>query len=914
MGILPYAAKDVVRSRRRTATAILGVVLAVTFIAGTFIAIDSSTRATLDGLLASYSSDISYQVPSGNATLIREALQAVPGVARTATSRYASFHDIETTGRPNVTTVSIDVVGVEPGYLPIAFDSITITEGSFALPRGTTALTEGLARTLQVALGDTVAFRATSFRDPYNATTSSLNVTIGAVFRGLSLDSSPFSPGPIYQSEMAVVHIQQIDWYNEQLGIPYGNSISGEVRVDRDRLLDPYDIETSRRNLARLDRQIDAALAPFGGSVTSDNIGYALSNFANVITIQRIIYLGLSVPVILLGLYLGAIGVDLGHAERRRELAVLKTRGASRRQLLGLLLVEAVLGGFIAAIIGLIAGVGLSRLLLNFVSPFGQSSGPRYDVIVFSSSTVITVVVLAAIFMAVTSFRSARRTASLPIVETLRHYAAGETKIHYKPTIDILLVTLSVVTYGMVLYSQSRPGDFVTFLVGIVFFILLPFTPILLIIGSTRLLTRSTGRVYEWTARVAKPFAKNLYYVIARNLQRNPRRSANVAVIIALGIAFGMFILVTFSSQLANQERQVRASIGADIAIDSPPFDRTFGTNLSQVPGIAGTTRIQTVRASSPYGYSSVYALDPATYFAVTNPEWWYFRDGGADAARQVVMTSGQVLVTESYLQSAFLAVGDTLRLDGTVFNETGSPRQVTVNTTIGGTVRGLPGFPSYYGYGTLSAVYGSFVTLGPLIGPPSSSSFSYGEERYLVDLAPGADWRTAKDGILALGVPGVQVAEEQIAQLRSNPVFRAFFGFIELEMAFMVVILTAGLGLILYAATLERDVELAAIRARGASGWQTAGLLIGEAASIMIIGLLVGAGIGTLSAYLSTSIIAAGPGGGTESLVPLAFTIPLEALLLLALAPVAILTTSFLVSFRVVRMDIGRVLKLRGG
>jgi hypothetical protein len=41
-----------------------------------------------------------------------------------------------------------------------------------------------------------------------------------------------------------------------------------------------------------------------------------------------------------------------------------------------------------------------------------------------------------------------------------------------------------------------------------------------------------------------------------------------------------------------------------------------------------------------------------------------------------------------------------------------------------------------------------------------------------------------------------------------------------ELEMAFMVVILTAGIGLILYAASLEREVELASIRARGASGW----------------------------------------------------------------------------------------------
>src|SRR5256885_7451048 len=160
-----------------------------------------------------------------------------------------------------------------------------------------------------------------------------------------------------------------------------------------------------------------------------------------------------------------------------------------------------------------------------------------------------------------------------------------------------------------------------------------------------------------------------------------------------------------------------------------------------------------------------------------------------------------------------------------------------------------------------------------------------------------------AEDGIRDYKVTGVQTCALPI-------LFRAFFGFMELEMAFMVVILTAGIGLILYAATLERKVELASIRARGASGWQTAGLLVGEASSIMLVGLVVGAGLGVLSAYLSTTL---GSGSG-ESLVPLFLIVPVTSLLLLAAAPIAMLVTSVLVSLRVAQMDIGRILKLRGG
>ena len=91
MALLRYAAADVLRSRRRTLTAILGVLLAVTFIAGTFIAIDSSTRATLDGILADYPTDIQFQAAWVNATQVREAVEATPGIVRVAAWRNAQI-------------------------------------------------------------------------------------------------------------------------------------------------------------------------------------------------------------------------------------------------------------------------------------------------------------------------------------------------------------------------------------------------------------------------------------------------------------------------------------------------------------------------------------------------------------------------------------------------------------------------------------------------------------------------------------------------------------------------------------------------------------------------------------------------------------------------------------------------------
>src|SRR5439155_19119589 len=193
---------------------------------------------------------------------------------------------------------------------------------------------------------------------------------------------------------------------------------------------------------------------------------------SNWLAAERILYLLISMPVVLLGVYLGAVGVDLSHAERRRELAVLKTRGARRGQVIGLLILEAVVGGLIAAVIGLAAGTLLSRFLLGVVNPYATPT--RYESFILTTDTVLTVAFLAIVLMAAVAYRSAKRTASLPIVETLRYYAPGETKIQYSPKVDAALVTAGLADYVLVGWRRGASTNLWTFLLGVVPFLLLP--------------------------------------------------------------------------------------------------------------------------------------------------------------------------------------------------------------------------------------------------------------------------------------------------------------------------------------------------------------------------------------------------------------------------------------------------------
>jgi putative ABC transport system permease protein len=903
----------------------LGVLLAVTFVAGTFIAIDSSARATLDATLAGISGDFAYVFNNPNSNLsyteLEAALLEVGGVVDVSAGVHLPVYSID-----NGTRLSnggretfLTAYAIDPAHPPALMKGVTVT-GSLDQPR-TIGLSRDLADSLGVRIGDRVRALAS-----YNATFSwTANMTVGALLDRSAPSASGCFPYSCSGPGFAIVHLRDKGWLFTQLQMsPIGASFYGEIWIDRTRFVNPYDLDATARNLLILERRLNSILFPYG--YVTNNIGPQLQDFQNQIGIQRVQYLLLSMPVLLLGIYLGVVGVDLSHAERRRELAVLKTRGARPRQLMGLLLLEAVVGGLIATAIGLALGVGLSRFLLGVVNPYGAKPAP-YEAFVLSTNTIFTVAILSVVLMASVSYRSAKRTAGLPIVETLRYYAPGETRIHYSPNLDLALISISVLVYVLVASRRNGPSDLWTFLLGFIPFILLPFVPLLLIVGITRLATRSTGKVYDWFSRAAKPFTKDLYYVIRRNLMRNPRRSANVAIIIALGLAFGVFSLTILATNQAHLEREIRMGIGADMAVflAGPPSIQppSILANLGAIPGVSGATPVTTLGLTAQYGYPVVYALDPDAYFAVAQPEDWYFESGNRGTGLAILQQKGQVLVSKSYADKLALFVGDRIPLSA-MFSWNGSVTgTVRDNVTVGGIVSRLPGM-SYSGvyyspprigpFDSTHAIWGSVQTLTAFLGSNASRNFGT-IDRYLADLGPGADYRSVKAATLRIPlVSRVEVTQELVEAQTQSAGARAFYGFLAMEIAFIVIILTAGVGLILYAASLERDVEFAAIIARGSSAWQTAKLLVGEAFVIMLVGLTIGVGVGAGTGFLASQWLATGPTGALTSPVPYFFVFPWEAVLLVILGPASMLLSAFAVSTRTAHLNVAKVLKLRGG
>ena len=108
-------------------------------------------------------------------------------------------------------------------------------------------------------------------------------------------------------------------------------------------------------------------------------------------------------------------------AQRTRELATLRTLGASRRQVLTSVMLEALVIGVFASIVGLFLGLGLAHGLNALLVSFGidlPSTGT-----VFATRTVIVSLAVGIVITLLAAIRPALRATRVPPIAAVREGA-----------------------------------------------------------------------------------------------------------------------------------------------------------------------------------------------------------------------------------------------------------------------------------------------------------------------------------------------------------------------------------------------------------------------------------------------------------------------------------------------------------
>jgi putative ABC transport system permease protein len=354
------------------------------------------------------------------------------------------------------------------------------------------------------------------------------------------------------------------------------------------------------------------------------------------------------------GSFVIANSLSITIAQRTRELATVRTLGASRRQVLGSILVEALVMGVLASVTGLFLGFGLAKLLFKLFDAVGftlPNSG-----IVFQTSTVIIALVAGIGVTVIASLRPALRATRVPPIAAVREGSTLPPSrfARFRTLGSALLTVLGFAALLWGLFGPHLGTKQVLIFMGLgavcIFF------GVALL--SVRVIQPLAG-VLGWPARRVGGAAGAL----ARdNARRNPQRTASTASALMIGLALVTLVAV-LAAGITSSFRGAVEGIwkNADYAITAQnnfsPIPPAAANAVAKSPGVQAVANVRTGNVAA-YG-KSFFAT------AVNPPGSTMFRLDWQAGSQQTIANLGAngAFVDKDYAKSHNLRLGSPVVL-----------------------------------------------------------------------------------------------------------------------------------------------------------------------------------------------------------------------------------------------------------
>ncbi len=351
------------------------------------------------------------------------------------------------------------------------------------------------------------------------------------------------------------------------------------------------------------------------------------------------------------GSFVIANSLSITIAQRAREFATVRTLGGSRRQILGSIVIEALVVGVAASVIGLFLGLGLAKLLFWIFDLAGftlPNSG-----LLFETRTIVVSLLVGIIVTLLASLRPALRATRVPPIAAVREGATlPESRFARFRTVGSLVLTglgFAALAYGLFGSGLGTTQILVWMGVG----------ALLIFIG-----------VSLFAARLVRPLAASLGAPAAQlggaagrlardNARRNPQRTASTAAALMIGLAL-VTLVATLAAGITNTFRSsVDDIFTSDYAITAQnnfsPIPIDAAVAAAEAPGVEAIASTRTGEARVFDSTEFVTAAEPSAGEVITL-EWVdgsqaVFRELGADGA----------FVDDGYAEDHALSVGSPI-------------------------------------------------------------------------------------------------------------------------------------------------------------------------------------------------------------------------------------------------------------
>ncbi len=509
-------------------------------------------------------------------------------------------------------------------------------------------------------------------------------------------------------------------------------------------------------------------------------------------------------------------------AQRVSEFGMLRTLGASRRQILSTVLSEALAIGLFGALIGIVFGfaiaIGLNALLEAFEVDLPTTG------LVLKSRTVIVSVLVGVIVTFVASLIPALRSTRVPPIAAL--HAFVPTPSRRRRIVYLVISTVfALVGLAMVLGGLFSGGDVGNraILMGVGALIVV----IAVSLFSPRLvppLAALAGWPLERLRRLTGRLARE-------NAQRNPSRTAVTAAALMIGLALVAFVTVFAAGLKSTVATVVEENFAGGLIIQNSdgfsPIPNGAAKAAAKVPGVESVATIRSAQAKVLKGGAGAGVSAPSPNIGdALKIEW---KQGGPAALRG--LRDDQAIVSDSFASSYGLQVGSALRL----LTQTGA----------------RPSFEVVGVFDSKLDVLGSVLITQPLL----ARDFAQTQDTIdFIQTAPGADSATLQ-AFLGKGVeiafPTAEVLnQEELKESREEQVDQLVNLFYAL-LLLAILISLFGIANTLALSIHERTRELGMLRAIGMSRRQVRTMIRYEAVITALIGAILGMILGIVFATL---------------------------------------------------------------
>ncbi len=810
------------RAPARAAIRLLALAAAAALVGAMVLFIGHAQR-TMTGL-AVRSVPLDWQGPVGSAHAASRVAADVarqPGVAQAspvATARFTGVVHQAAVGA--IAAGAGSVLAVPPDYLA-HLPTFRFLRGT--LRDGEIVLDQQLAATLQAQPGDTVALALAPGRRRSFRVSGVVAVSAGdTLFQPLDplLGPAPAQPPANVAilpfatfARLAAGNLEGVQWQVQAQVDP--GALGGSPS---------HALATATRLRNRVERSLP------GEVQFVDNLSDRLSAAAGDALYAEALFIMLALPgaIVALGLaYLAALGT----VERdRREILLLRARGADTRALFAMAAVE-------AAVLGIVAGGLATAIALGSVEWVigGPTAAGRIGA---AAGICVGVAVIGAFAARVAAMLPALRGTTLEPTRPVR-------PLWQRLWLDLIALGGSAFVYWLTVRTGFsavvNPDSNPTLSLSVYMFL----APALLWVGAALLVLRLRGRLLGTVARIAargRPGWR--FFLLASASRRGPALNRGL-LLVGLLLAFGVE-LALFSATYDRQARiDAELTLGADVVATAPAgaIDRFRVLQTARsLPGVSAASPVLHAYAYVGPDLQDIFGVDPASIGGATTLRDSYFEAGSgrASVARLAARHDG-VLVSKETITDYSLHIGDLLRLR-VLDRHTG--RFAIVPFHVAGIVREFPSAP-HDSFMVAELGYLTAVTGEP--GPNVVFARASGDERAVASRLSAAT--------LTAGT-SVKNIRTQTAQTVSSITTIDLRGISRIEEAFALALAALALALLTAVGIAERRQELATMSALGAPLHRIAAFIWSEIGLVLVAAAAFAALLGWLLAEMLVAML----------------------------------------------------------